>query len=570
MEPLLLTDYEKIKPYLDMADYEGYNSNFVTMMMWNHEYHVEYEIQPHFCFMLHHYKGTTYFSMPYTSPEYYKEAIDYMYEYAQREHISFMIDFAVPKFVEEIKKIYPEKFIFERTRDFDDYVYDRNMLMTLTGKKMQKRRNHYNSFIKSYPDHEYRALSIDDDFDLILGCLTKWETDKEATESLVSEVYGILYLLSSKHILDIKLGGIFINNQLKAFIIASPLKHKTIQIHVEKADKSIRGLYPAILKEFLEHEYPDYEYVNREEDMGMENLRRSKMNLHPCHMVEKSRVFTNWSVMEKANVSDKEEIKALWLSRFEDEDMDSSDFYFEHCFREENTYITRFHNRIISAIQIRPFKINECEESYFILGVATDQSYEGQGIMGRLMKKVLDDYQGKRLYLQAYEPEIYKRYGFETSHLQQVIKVNKRSYINTGKTDLYLSKNRNHLLDSYNEYVQRFNEYMVRDESYYQDYLFKRCEAWGDEIRSFNKQCCTVGYMVYHETKDEINISELIYREENLDSIMTLLASSYNKRIIVHVDLKAIIEGKAHTEIIMMCNQGSKYDSEDKYINEVY
>ena len=55
MKPLKLSDLNIILPFLDKADYEGYNSNFVTMMMWNHEYHVEYEIHDHFCIMLHNY-----------------------------------------------------------------------------------------------------------------------------------------------------------------------------------------------------------------------------------------------------------------------------------------------------------------------------------------------------------------------------------------------------------------------------------------------------------------------------------------------------------------------------------
>ena len=57
MKPLKLSDLNIILPFLDKADYEGYNSNFVTMMMWNHEYHIEYEIHDHFCIMLHNYKG---------------------------------------------------------------------------------------------------------------------------------------------------------------------------------------------------------------------------------------------------------------------------------------------------------------------------------------------------------------------------------------------------------------------------------------------------------------------------------------------------------------------------------
>ena len=47
MKKLLISDYDKIKKYLDDANYEGYNSNFVTMMMWDHEYEIYYEIHDH-------------------------------------------------------------------------------------------------------------------------------------------------------------------------------------------------------------------------------------------------------------------------------------------------------------------------------------------------------------------------------------------------------------------------------------------------------------------------------------------------------------------------------------------
>ena len=55
MRKLLLNDYHKIKKYLDDANYEGYNSNFVTMMMWDHEYEIYYEIKDNFMVMLHTY-----------------------------------------------------------------------------------------------------------------------------------------------------------------------------------------------------------------------------------------------------------------------------------------------------------------------------------------------------------------------------------------------------------------------------------------------------------------------------------------------------------------------------------
>ncbi len=196
MKPLKLSDLNIILPFLDKADYEGYNSNFVTMMMWNHEYHIEYEIHDHFCIMLHNYKGHRFFAMPFASHEYYKEAIEYMIDYAKEHHFPFMIDCAVPSFVEKLKKVCPGKFVYEHTRDLDDYVYDKEKLITLSGKKMQKMRNNYHNFISQYPDYEYRTLNADEDMPMIFTDLLKWERgENEQSESLTSEVFGIMYLL---------------------------------------------------------------------------------------------------------------------------------------------------------------------------------------------------------------------------------------------------------------------------------------------------------------------------------------------------------------------------------------
>lgn len=65
------------------------------------------------------------------------------------------------------------------------------------------------------------------------------------------------------------------------------LNNNMALIHIEKANPEIRGLYPYINQQFLVHEFPDVEFVNREEDMGIEGLRKAKLSYHPCKFVEK-------------------------------------------------------------------------------------------------------------------------------------------------------------------------------------------------------------------------------------------------------------------------------------------
>lgn len=570
MKPLTIDDYDLVKHYLEKANYEGYNSNFVTMMMWNHEYHIEYEIHNHFLIMLHYYNDDYFWAMPFTTKEYYKEAIDYMIEYSKNNHFEFKIDCAIQSFVDDIKTIYNDQFIYERTKYNDDYIYEKNMLITLSGKKMQKRRNHYNAFLKNYPKFIYKDLDSVEDFNDVLECYSRWESHKEKSDSLTSEVYGIMKLLSIKKILDIEAGAIYIDNKMEAFIIASKLNHRTIQIHVEKANKNIRGLYPAILKEFLKRHFKDYLYVNREEDMGLENLRKSKLALHPMNMIKKYCIHPNKSEVIKCIKNEKEEIKKIWYDTFDDETMKSTDFYFENCFNEDNTYLLKNNNTIISGLQIVPFQmsINSInEEVYFILGVFTKKEYERQGFMKKLFKYVLslEKYKHKKIYLQAYNPDIYKSFGFLPSHYHYKYIID-RPFDNFDKD--ILTNDYQFLLALYNEFVENFNEYRIRDKGYF-ELLIQRCKAFDEEIKVFyfNKQID--GYAIFQNNDEFISVSEIIYKSEKALKRMINTLLDINKRVIIETDLKtSIVEDKE--KIIVMLSNYHNIDYSNKYINEIY
>lgn len=569
MKQLQLEDYPIIQPYLNKANYEGYNSNFITMMMWNHEYHIQYEIHEHFLVMLHHYKNMFFWSMPFTTPEYYQEALEYMKKYSHDNQFPFMIDCAVESFVSAIKNsIDSEQYLFERTPFNDDYIYDKKMLQTLSGKKMQKRRNHYNAFIKNHPDYEYRDLDIIKDFDTILTCLNRWEGEKGTmSESMTSEVRGIISLLSSNGLLKFHIGGIFIHNQLEAFIIASRLNHSTIQIHVEKANKDIRGLYPAILKELLDHHFLDEVWVNREEDMGLDNLRRSKQALHPIRMIEKYRIYENQTFIQKAEDNDQKQIIDLWKLCFKDETDKSTQFYFEELYSKENTYVLKNRNHIISVLQIVPINIMKMgisKKCYFILGVCTHPFYQHQGMMKKLLQFVLEEYKENDIYLQAYHPEIYRPFGFYASHYHQIIQINKEMI--DVHCQIKISNNFDLLEKYYNQFVKRFDEYRIRGSEYWKKFI-KRCESFDDRILIFDD----LGYFIYHEDKDSIYINEAIYLNENDLIKMLAYFKNSSKKLILECDMSVKINGHTNKIITMMSNHHHQDDLESiKYINEVY
>jgi hypothetical protein len=90
--------------------------------------------------------------------------------------------------------------------------------------------------------------------------------------------------------LGVKGGAILIDGKLEAFTLGEPLNRETVVIHIEKANPAYEGLYPMIHQAFLEQEWSEYTYVNREQDLGEEGLRKAKESYFPHHMVHKYKV----------------------------------------------------------------------------------------------------------------------------------------------------------------------------------------------------------------------------------------------------------------------------------------
>lgn len=193
--------------------------------------------------------------------------------------------------------------------DTRDYLYDAEALRTLAGRKYTKKRNHINKFLKAYEGRwEYRTLTYAD-HEEVLAFLKKWMEAKLAVgeeggidengeafdpeEELRGEFLGIQDILNHENLFNhIRAGAIYLDGELKAFSMGDyNEKEKVAIISIEKADPEIPGLYQMINQQFARHAYPDALLINREDDVGIEGLRKSKMSYYPVDF-EKKYVIT--------------------------------------------------------------------------------------------------------------------------------------------------------------------------------------------------------------------------------------------------------------------------------------
>ena len=176
-------------------------------------------------------------------------------------------------------------------RDNSDYVYPTGKLISLSGNKYHTLKNHINRFNKKYT-WEYLPLTPN----RIEECLIlqeEWCRSKKCIEShnLLSEDKAIVEAIKKMALLGYQGGVIRINQKVEAFTLGELLNPETVVIHIEKANPELPGLYPVLQQQFLAREWSHIPYVNREQDLGIEGLRKSKLSYHPEFMVDKFRLI---------------------------------------------------------------------------------------------------------------------------------------------------------------------------------------------------------------------------------------------------------------------------------------
>jgi len=189
--------------------------------------------------------------------------------------------------IARFNKYLPELTEFTPDRDNWDYVYLQEKLATLAGRKLHSKKNHYNAFIKDHPDFVYEKITPENK-DECIEFGKQWIINREETDpTIIREYSAIQEGLNNLEALQIRGGLIRLDGQVKAFTFGERTSKETMVVHVEKADPDIRGLFTAINKEFVSRECQDVIYVNREEDMGIEGLRKAKESYHPEFMLRK-------------------------------------------------------------------------------------------------------------------------------------------------------------------------------------------------------------------------------------------------------------------------------------------
>jgi len=258
---------------------------FTNLFIWRYAYQIKISrLQKFLCLLAD--QGERSFFFPTIGGGDVVECYRVLLQFLKEEGIPPKISRVPEKIVDQIDwKI--AGMVVEFDRDQSDYIYLTEDLIQLKGGKYHRKRNHIKQFKEKYP-YQYIPLTSE----WIPECLrlgTEWCDLRhcEAIPGLANESLAIKEAFTHFEELKVKGGAILINGKVEAFTLGEPLNQETVVIHIEKANPAFEGLYPLINQAFLENEWPRYLYVNREQDLGEEGLRKAKESYFPHHMVNK-------------------------------------------------------------------------------------------------------------------------------------------------------------------------------------------------------------------------------------------------------------------------------------------
>ena len=199
----------------------------------------------------------------------------------------------------EILEANPELLLhydIEDIREEAEYIYSAEKLFKLTGKKLRKKRNHISQFVRQYPNHQVKPMNSvirKDCLQMVENMLVESgpvsksiEQEAFAIKKALKSFYmipleGIAIYTGASHVDDENKEGYKQKGELVCFSVYSPLNKEVFTIHFEKSDYAYQGSAQMINWETAKVLKARCKYINREQDLGIEGLRKAKLSYQP-------------------------------------------------------------------------------------------------------------------------------------------------------------------------------------------------------------------------------------------------------------------------------------------------
>lgn len=260
--------------------------NFTNLFIWRNAQNIQYHSTDQALYIMKEKEKPIFIPPVYKEDNQGKPAYDAL--------LSFMEEQGLEKQLQDVSRNQLDEIIrlgyditWESDRDSAEYIYDVERMRSFSGKDLHSKRNHFNNFIRY---NQYTIKHIEESKEDCLALALKWYEDSNQSDALRHELAGIRALLEHPEFFNIVGIAVFVDEICQGFSILEVLNDDVILNHIEKADKRISGLYAFLARTSMEYFGQGITYTNREQDMGIPGLRKSKESYMPEFLEEKFHV----------------------------------------------------------------------------------------------------------------------------------------------------------------------------------------------------------------------------------------------------------------------------------------
>jgi hypothetical protein len=284
-----LEDKDIFKTYLKDYKFKTYEYSFSTLYLWRRLCNVEYAVFKDAIIIKKYEEGKgAYFMEPlFKNKNSIKEIMEELKDYKRMNGHKNLLRDIEEGFLRELKELYTDSILYREDINNYDYIYDASRLMTLSGNKLHSKKNHFNQFVNTYK-YDIKDISEPGVAEECIDFSYRWtDTKEDSHKHLAYEKEGIRDILVNQRLLDIVGMALYIGEKIVGFSIGERINKDMAIIHIEKADPFYKGAYAFINKTFIELYFKDSKLINREEDLGIEGLRKAKESYHPLKLEKK-------------------------------------------------------------------------------------------------------------------------------------------------------------------------------------------------------------------------------------------------------------------------------------------
>ncbi|MGI6710062.1 MAG: GNAT family N-acetyltransferase [Bacilli bacterium] len=475
-----INDYKKIKSFLNLefnSKYIASELQFQNIFAWKEVDNLLIHFSDNYA-VLKGKNNLDFFFPPLAECEKsFLEGLNFIENYCSTN--------SIPVLFHSIPEIYLhlfEKYKLFSQRNFFEYIHYTKDLIELKGKRYHAKRNHIAQFLKNY---SYEFLPYKEDFRKDIENLIDFWNKKHEDNHEKEAIFNILDNLEA---LECYCDCIFIDNYLCGFAIGFISNNVGI-ILFEKANTTCTGIYSFLENLFIKKNFSNTLYINRQEDMGIASLRKSKLSLHPEFLEKK------YLAVQPL----KEQLYNLYSLGFPEDSLSYKKFFFEAKIKNLKYKLLKKKNIVLSMFFFKEQTLSILNTDFktkFISTLTTHPIYQKKHLATKLICSSLNLFSKNTdfVVLHPTNEDFYKKFGFIT--------YSKKSSINFNSFERFETNNVNELKEFYDLTLKNFDVYTKRSEK---DFKFWYLEILSDQgkvykLKSNNK---SLGYAVCFDNQIE-------------------------------------------------------------------